>query len=344
MNILLILAVVFGTLVLVRLANVAAIASKLSEENEAAEQESANRWNSIGMLTFLIVGLITMFYLINAYSPLMLPVSASEHGVAIDNLMSVNWIVLIITFLITQILLFFFAFKYKFNKNRRSFYFYDNNKLEAIWTIIPTVVLAALIVTGMREWNDITNKSDKMEGLKIQIYAKQFVFTTRYTGADKNLGKTNFRLITDANPIGVDSTDKASADDIISNELVMPKGGEIELVINSRDVIHSVYLPHFRVQMNAVPGMTTRFFFKPTMTTVEMQKETKNPKFEYVMLCNKVCGVAHYNMKMPVRVVEMDEYNKWLKSQPLVFPVATDSTTAAPTATIAAATTSANTK
>ena len=70
-----------------------------------------------------------------------------------------------------------------------------------------------------------------------------------------------------------------------------------------------------------------------------MQKETKNPKFEYVMLCNKVCGVAHYNMKMPVRVVEMDEYNKWLKSQPLVFPLATDSTTAAPTATMAAATT-----
>jgi cytochrome c oxidase subunit 2 len=118
MNILLILAVVFGTLVLVRLANVAAIASKLSQENEEAEQESANRWNSIGMLAFLIAGIITMFYLIDAYSPLMLPVSASEHGVTIDNLMSVNWIVLFITFLITQILLFFFAFKYRFNKNR----------------------------------------------------------------------------------------------------------------------------------------------------------------------------------------------------------------------------------
>ncbi len=333
MNILLILAVVFGTLVLVRLANVAAIASKLSGENEEAEQESANRWNSIGMLTFLIVGLITMFYLINAYAPLMLPVSASEHGVAIDELMNINWIVLFITFLITQILLFFFAFKYKFNKNRRSFYFHDNNKLEAIWTVIPTIVLASLIVTGLQEWNDITNKSDKMEGLKIQIYAKQFDFTARYAGDDKNLARTNFRLINDVNPLGVDSLDKYSADDIISKELVMPKGAEIELVINSRDVIHSVYLPHFRVQMNAVPGMTTRFSFKPTMTTAEMQKETKNPKFEYVMLCNKVCGVAHYNMKMPVRVVEMAEYQDWLKSQPLVFPVASEATAGASTAT-----------
>ena len=339
MNILLILAVVFGTLVLVRLANVAAIASKLSGENEEAEQESANRWNSIGMLTFLIVGLITMFYLINAYSPLMLPVSASEHGVAIDKLMNINWIVLFITFLITQILLFFFAFKYKFNKNRRSFYFHDNNKLEAIWTVIPTIVLASLIVTGLQEWNDITNKSDKMEGIKIQVYAKQFDFTARYAGVDKNLARTNFRLISDANPLGVDSLDKYAADDIIAKELVMPKGAEIELVINSRDVIHSVYLPHFRVQMNAVPGMTTRFSFKPTMTTAEMQKETKNPKFEYVMLCNKVCGVAHYNMKMPVRVVEMAEYQDWLKAQPLVFPVASEATAGASTATAESAAT-----
>jgi cytochrome c oxidase subunit 2 len=336
---LLILAVVFGTLVLVRLANVAAIASKLSGENEEAEQESANRWNSIGMLTFLIVGLITMFYLINAYSPLMLPVSASEHGVAIDKLMNINWIVLFITFLITQILLFFFAFKYKFNKNRRSFYFHDNNKLEAIWTVIPTIVLASLIVTGLQEWNDITNKSDKMEGIKIQVYAKQFDFTARYAGVDKNLARTNFRLISDANPLGVDSLDKYAADDIIAKELVMPKGAEIELVINSRDVIHSVYLPHFRVQMNAVPGMTTRFSFKPTMTTAEMQKETKNPKFEYVMLCNKVCGVAHYNMKMPVRVVEMAEYQDWLKAQPLVFPVASEATAGASTATAESAAT-----
>jgi len=339
MNILLILAVVFGTLVLVRLANVAAIASKLSEENEEAEQESANRWNSIGMLTFLIAGLITMFYLIDAYAPLMLPVSASEHGVAIDNLMSINWIVLFITFLITQILLFYFAFKYKFNKNRRAFYFHDNNKLEAIWTVIPTIVLAALIVTGLQEWNDITNKSDKMEGIKIQVYAKQFDFTARYAGADKDLGRSNFRLISDVNPLGVDSLDKTASDDIIAKELVMPKGAEVELVINSRDVIHSVYLPHFRVQMNAVPGMTTRFSFKPTMTTAEMQKETNNPKFEYVMLCNKVCGVAHYNMKMPVRVVEMAEYQDWLKAQPLVFPVASEATAGASTATAESAAT-----
>jgi cytochrome c oxidase subunit 2 len=85
--------------------------------------------------------------------------------------------------------------------------------------------------------------------------------------------------------------------------------------------------------------MTTRFSFKPTMSTAEMQKETNNPKFEYVLLCNKVCGVAHYNMKMPVRVVEMAEYQDWLKAQPLVFPVASEATAGASTATAESAAT-----
>ena len=321
MNILLILAVVFGTLVLVRLANVAALASKLSGVNEEAEQESANRWNSIGMISFLIIGLIVMIYMMTQYLPLTLPKAASEHGEAIDGLMKINWIVLFVTFFITQILLFTFAFKYRYNKNRRSFYFHDNNKLEAIWTIIPTIILAALITTGMKEWNDITNKSASMKGIVVQIYAKQFDFTVRYAGKDNKLGGSFFRRITDTNPLGVDSSDAATADDMLAKELVLPKGAEVQLMINSRDVIHSVYLPHFRVQMNAVPGMTTRFAFKPTITTAEMQKETGNPKFQYVMLCNKICGVAHYNMQMTVRIVEPAEYEEWLKTQSAVFPV-----------------------
>lgn len=321
MNILLILAVVFGTLVLVRLANISAIASKFSGENEEAEQESANRWNSIGMISFLIIGLIAFAYMMRVCVPIMLPAAASEHGVAIDNLMKINWTVLFITFFITQILLFTFAFKYRYNKNRRSYYFHDNNKLEAIWTIIPTIVLASLIITGLNEWNHITNKAAEMKGMVVQIYAKQFDFTARYAGKDNKLGVSNFRKIDDNNPLGVDKNDAATTDDLIAKELVLPKGVDVQLMINSRDVIHSVYLPHFRVQMNAVPGMTTRFAFKPTKTTAEMKKETGNPKFEFILLCNKICGVAHYNMKMPVRIVEQGEYDAWIKTQSPVFPI-----------------------
>lgn len=319
MNLLLILAIVLGVLVLVRIANVAQLASNLSGEKDEDVQDKSNKWNSLGFLFFMLLGLPLMIYATIKWMPLTLPVAASEHGVDVDKLMDINWAVLIVVFLITQFLLFWFAFKYRYNNNRRSFYFHDNNKLEAIWTIVPTIVLAGLIVTGLLEWNKITDRALSEKGMKVQVYAKQFDFTTRYAGKDNKLGSSYFRSISDTNPLGVDSADAASSDDIISKELVMPVGEEIELVINSRDVIHSVYLPHFRAQMNAVPGMTTRFHFKPTITTAKMKEITGNDKFEYVMLCNKICGVAHYNMKMPVRVLERAEFDAWLKAEKRVF-------------------------
>lgn len=324
MNLLLILAIVFGVLVLVRIANVAQMAAELSGESEEEEQDKSNKWNSIGYLLFMIGMFALIIYSLINWTPLMLPVAASEHGVEVDNLMNINWAVLFVVFFITQFLLFWFAYKYRYNKNRRSFYFHDNNKLEAIWTIVPTIVLAGLIVTGLVEWNKITDRAQSDKGVKIQIYAKQFDFTARYAGNDNKLGASYFKNITDVNPLGVDTMDAAVNDDRMSSELVMPVGEEIELVINSRDVIHSVYLPHFRVQMNAVPGMTTRFHFKPTVTSAKMKEITGNDKFEYILLCNKICGVAHYNMKMPVRVVEKDEYNSWLKGTKMAYTKATD--------------------
>ena len=319
MNLLLTLAVVFGILVLVRIANVAQMAAELSGETDEEEEEKANKWNSLGFLLFMVIGLPVMVYYTIKWRPLMLPVAASEHGVGVDKLMDINWLVLIVTFFITSILLFWFAYKYRYNKNRRSYYFHDNMKLEMLWTVVPTIVLSGLIVTGLMEWNKITDMTKSEQGLKVQIYAKQFDFTARYSGKDNKLGSSFFRNITDTNPLGVDASDANAADDKFSTELVMPVGEEIELVINSRDVIHSVYLPHFRVQMNAVPGMTTRFHFKPTITTTKMKEITGDTKFEYILLCNKICGVAHYNMKMPVRVVEKEEYATWLREQKKVF-------------------------
>ncbi len=335
MNLMLLLAIVFVVLVLVRLANVAQLASKLAGDNEEKEQEAANRWNSLGMITFLIVGLFMFFYVIAKFKHVMLPQAASEHGVEIDKLMSINWTVLFTVFLITQTLLFFFAFKYRYNKNRRSFFFHDNNKLEALWTIVPTIVLATLITTGLLEWNKITNMSKEQKGMLIQLYAKQFDWTARYAGADGKLGKSNFMKISDTNPLGVDSLDADGGDDMMASELYLPVNVPIDLAINSRDVIHSAYLPHFRVQMNAVPGMTTRFHFKPTITTAEMRKITGNDKFDYILLCNKICGVAHYNMKMKVVVVDPSEFKDWMKGCKPVFPkeeAAADATTAAPAA------------
>lgn len=318
MNILLILAVVFGVLVLVRLANVAQLASQLSGESDEAEQDKDNKVNGWLMLGFLWIGMFLLVYMMIQYRQYLLPVSASEHGVGLDNLMNINWVILFVVFFITQIALFGFAFKYRYNKNRRGYFYHDNNKLEVIWTVIPAIVLIALVFAGLKQWNNITQVTHN-DAMYVQVYGKQFDWTVRYSGKDNQLGKSSFRMITDNNPLGVDSLDHAAADDIITRELHMPVGIPIDVVINSRDVIHSFFLPHFRVQMNAVPGMNTHFYFKPTITTAKMRAITKDEKFDYVLLCNKICGVAHYNMKMKVVVDEPADFKAWLLKEKLVF-------------------------
>ena len=107
----------------------------------------------------------------------------------------------------------------------------------------------------------------------------------------------------------------AAEDDIITKELHLPVGKKVLFKFRSQDVIHSAYLPHFRVQMNCVPGTTTQFAFTPTITSADMKKELNNDSFEYVMLCNKICGAAHYNMQMKVIVETEEEYNAWLETQ-----------------------------
>jgi cytochrome c oxidase subunit 2 len=156
----------------------------------------------------------------------------------------------------------------------------------------------------------------------IEVYGKQFDWTARYSGGDNVLGKSNFKLITDENPLGVDVKDPAAADDKITRDLHLPVNTPILFIFHSRDVIHSAYFPHLRAQMNCVPGMATQFFVEPTITTDSMRMITGNPKFNYVMMCNKICGVAHYNMKMNMVIESADDFKRWYKDQPMVFPVA----------------------
>jgi cytochrome c oxidase subunit 2 len=107
----------------------------------------------------------------------------------------------------------------------------------------------------------------------------------------------------------------AGGDDKIVKEIHLPVNREIEFVFRSQDVIHSAYMPHFRAQMNAVPGQPTRFKMTPTITTAEMRKLEKNDEFNYILLCNKVCGAAHFNMMMNIVVESQEDYDKWLKEQ-----------------------------
>jgi cytochrome c oxidase subunit 2 len=239
--------------------------------------------------------------------------AASVHGKEVDELMWISMILIFIVQTITQGLLFYFSYKYSGKKGQVATYFSDNNKLEFIWSSIPAIVLAVLIFFGLYSWTDIMFVNEKVEKpIVIEIYAQQFKWTARYSGEDNVLGKANVRLIDGINSLGVDLSDKNAQDDIVTDELHLPKGKRVIFKIRSQDVLHSMYMPHFRAQMNCVPGMTTRFHFVPTITTAEMKAKTNNEKFDYLLLCNKICGASHYNMQIKIVVDTPEEYDRWL--------------------------------
>ncbi|MDB4533999.1 cytochrome c oxidase subunit II [Vicingaceae bacterium] len=252
-----------------------------------------------------------------AWGDRMLPVSASEHGVGTDFLMGLTFWIITPVFILTNGLLFWFSFKYSHNPKRKALFFSHSNKLEMIWTIAPSLVLTVLILMGLSSWNNITSPIGQEEDhVLIELTGQQFNWTARYAGDDKKLGRSHVTLIEGVNGTGVDTDDVNSKDDkLVKGEFHLPVGVPVQFVFRSLDVIHSAYFPHFRSQMNCVPGIVTQFNFIPTKTTAEMREITNNEEFNYVLLCNKICGAAHYNMQMDIVVESQEDYDKWLAEQ-----------------------------
>ena len=244
---------------------------------------------------------------------LLLPPASSVHGAEIDTLMKVSMTLILVVFFALSPMLFYFAYKYRGRADNKAYFFAHNNKLEIVWTVVPTIILTALIIYGLRTWDRAMNP-DITDATVIEVYSKQFDWTARYSGDDNILGEANYKLVEGRNTLGVDINDENASDDIVVREVHLPVNKPVLLKFRSRDVIHSAFLPHFRVQMNCVPGLSTQFAFTPTKTTQEM-KEAEGEDFEYVLLCNKICGSAHFNMQMKFVVESEEDYNKWIASQ-----------------------------
>lgn len=274
----------------------------------------SNKINAVLSIVFLISSFALFFwYSIKEFDNYQLPI-ASEHGVTTDQLFWWTTAITGVVFIITQILLFYFPYKYQYSEKRKALFYPENIKLELLWTVIPAIVLTGLVLYGLLVWNDVVKPAPK-DAEVVEVMAYQFAWKARYPGKDKELGQYDFRLIDAVNEFGLDFTDRSSFDDFIPRELYLPKGRPVEIKIRARDVLHSFYLPHFRVKMDAVPGMPTRFGFTPTKTTEEMREETGNPDFNYELACAEVCGRGHFSMRMIVVVLEPEEYDKWYASQ-----------------------------
>ena len=335
--------------------------TQVGANSDSSQVASDNDNNVQGYLMFGFLAFLYIFtiYGLFKWGPLVLHTPASEHGSLVDSLMNISWVLLFVVQAITQVLLHYFSFKYRGKKEQKALYFADNNRLEALWSVIPAVVLAGLILYGLYAWTNIMFIDDEEDTVVIELYAQQFKWTARYAGPDKVLGKANVRLIEGVNTLGVDLSDPYAQDDIVMSELHIPKGKKIHFKMRSQDVLHSAYMPYFRAQMNCVPGMVTEFAFTPIYTTDEYRElpymvekvaninaiRTKKSielvakgqtaldpySFDYLLLCNKICGASHYNMQMKVIVDTPEDYKKWLQDKPtIVQEVKTAKTPAAP--------------
>ena len=308
------LIVALAIIGLVQIVRIFELAAKLKGNQESVINDKDNHYNGLAMLIVGMGFVLFVVYSFKLWGHLILPESASEHGLAIKGLWDATMYLILFVFFITQPLLFWFSYKYRGRKDNQALYQTHNNKLELLWTSVPAVVLTVLIVYGLSTWNNVmmpdTSKANVME-----VYAQQFNWTARYAGEDNILGEAHYTLIGGVNTLGVDINDSASLDDIIVREIHLPVNQQVLMKFRSQDVIHSAYLPHFGVQMNCVPGMNTQFAFTPITTTAEMREQLGDDEFDYVLLCNKICGAAHYNMQIKVIVESQEEHEAWLQKQ-----------------------------
>lgn len=330
-----ILCIVLIAVIAVQIGKVTELAAKIRGEEEVAE--NSNRTQSRMFLGFMVVFLVGCVWSAWAYRNYMLGYgpheSASEHGLSLDWIFNVTLFFTGIVFVLTHIALFWFAYKYRAVRGRKAEFISHDNKLEIIWTAIPAVVMTFLVVGGLDVWNEVmADVGVDDEYMEIEATGYQFAWQLRYPGPDGKLGTRDFRQIDGTNPLGQDWTDSKNWDDIQPSEIVLPVGQKVRVRITARDVLHDFYLPHFRVKMDAVPGMPTYFVFTPTKTTEEYRQELReypeynvpdpnDPEkmlwetFEYELACAELCGSGHWSMKRLVKIVSQEEYNDWLSKQ-----------------------------
>lgn len=278
---------------------------------------TSNKVNAAMMIVFMLGAFGLFFWYSFTYiDDYTLPV-ASEHGVVTDNLFWITTAITGVVFVITNALLFIFSFQYQHKDGTKAKFYPDNTKLELLWTVVPAIVLSVLVFTGLKAWNNITSEASE-DAEVVEIMGYQFAWAVRYPGVkDNQLGDYDYRLINDVagNQFGIDVTDENSYDDFVPIEIHLPVDKEVLFKIRARDVLHSVFAPHFRLKMDAVPGMPTHFKFTPTKTTQDMREEVGDAEFDYFVTCTEICGRGHFSMKIKLVVDTPEDYEQWKAEQ-----------------------------
>ena len=314
-----IVILLLGFLITFQIAKASEYVSVMRGEEKSRKQN--NRINAFLLLAFLILGLIGVYYCNEGLAGKILPFgsAASDHGVNIDRMMEITFWITGFVFFVTQIALFWFAYRYQESDKRTAYYYPHNNKLEVIWTAIPAIALTIMVGFGLYYWFGITGTAPN-GAMEVEITGSQFKWEFRYPGSDNKLGKKYFRQINEGanNPLGQVWEDSTNKDDIYispGDPLHLVVNKPVKLVINAKDVIHDVGLAHFRLKMDAVPGTPTTMWFTPIKTTAQMKQETGDPDFVYEISCDQMCGQGHFKMRGQIIVETQEEFDLWMLKQ-----------------------------
>lgn len=323
--------IVLVFLIIFQIAKASEYVSVLKGEEKSRREN--NKLNGFFMIAFLIVGLIGVYWCNEMFygKTLLAHEAASEQGEKVDSMMRLTLLITGIVFVITQIALFWFAYRYQESDKRKAFFFPHNNTMEVIWTVIPAIALTVLVVIGLRNWFSFTGEAPD-NALKVEVTGRQFGWIFRYEGKDHVFGKKYYKKIDASNQLGLlwqndDSLnvkdDPAAHDDIVmEGQMYAVKGRPLKLIIGSRDVIHDVGLAEFRMKMDAVPGTPTTMWFTPKFTTKEMKEQLGNPNFEYEISCDQMCGNGHFGMRGVIKVVTQPEFDAWMAGQASAYSAA----------------------
>jgi len=254
----------------------------------------------VAALLFILIIASLYFFIAKPY---WFPTLASEHGQRIDSLFMAVLIVSGIAFVLVQGALGYFVARYGENGREKASYWHDNPKAEAFLLIGTAVILTILVFMGQRVWASVYFVDAPADALVIQVTGEQFQWNFHYAGPDGAFGRTDVKLITSTNNVGLDRMDPAAKDDVVTlGEMHFPVGRPVKVRLRSKDVIHSFFLPNLRVKQDAVPGLSIEVWFTP------------NRAGAYEIACAELCGLGHYRMKGALTIDESQQaFDTWLR-------------------------------